>query len=228
MKTRIAITPKKYETRFTFNDNWTGEWEDSDLRKKFTDESLALRHGAVVMFDYHSDGIWCRFGVYKDGKQIFPGPTPTESLEGKYSNLLYELEAALEKAKAHATSTRELKNTRAELDATRAELAALRAERKANAVDALRQAIHDTLLTLATSWPQGEVPSSRLWAAVVDRGAVATVRPGQAAEGEPHRYYKAKLALVNAGRLRESRGFCSLVPDRAAAKAKELEPTFMD
>jgi hypothetical protein len=57
---------------------------------------------------------------------------------------------------------------------------------------------------------------------------VAVVRLGQAAEGEKHRFYRAKMALVNAGRLRESRGFCSVVPDGAAAPTKEFEPTFMD
>jgi hypothetical protein len=122
----------------------------------------------------------------------------------------------------------ELFKVTAQLDATRAEIAELKAERKATVVDALPQAILETLRTMSSAWPAGEIPSTRLWAAVVDRGAVATVRPGRAADGEPHRYYRAKMALVNAGVIAEAKGFGRLVDVDAKARAKEFEPTFMD
>jgi hypothetical protein len=125
----------------------------------------------------------------------------------------------------------------AERDEARAELADLKANAKRDAVDALQQAILETLRTMSSAWPGGEVPSSRLWAELVDRDAVAVVRPGQAAEGEPHRYYKVKSALLRDGLMTESRGFVHLGPPRAKAssaapaqpaRAHELEPTFMD
>ena len=123
---------------------------------------------------------------------------------------------------------RRAEEAEAELARAKAELAELKAQRKAEHKDSLQRAIIATLETMSTMWPKGEAPSSRLWQAIVDRGHVATVRPGLAAEGESHRFYRAKMALVNAGRLRESRWFCSLVPDGAAAPTKEFEPTFMD
>jgi hypothetical protein len=122
----------------------------------------------------------------------------------------------------------ELAKVTAELSRAKAELAELKAERKANAVDALQQAILETLRTMSSAWPAGEIPSTWLWAAMVDRGAVATVRPGRAADGEPHRYYRAKMALVNAGVIAEAKGFVRLVDVDAKARAKEFEPTFMD
>ena len=81
-------------------------------------------------------------------------------------------------------------------------------------------------LDSAVLWPKAEIPSSRLWAAVVDRGAVAIVRPGQAAEGEAHRFYKAKMALIRNGLISESRGFVRLAS--APSSSAVSEPTFQD
>ena len=100
---------------------------------------------------------------------------------------------------------------------------AKRPEAKAAKCDALKQAIFDTLRRLAWKWPNSELPSSRLWAEMVDRGLVAVVRPGLAAEGEPHRFYRAKEALRKDGHIVEVRGFVRLAPAKA-----EQEPTFQD
>jgi hypothetical protein len=57
-------------------------------------------------------------------------------------------------------------------DKAEAELAALTAERKAEHKDRLQRAILSIAETMSTMWPKGEVPSSRLWQAIVDRGHV--------------------------------------------------------
>ena len=106
-----------------------------------------------------------------------------------------------------------------------AELAALTAERKAPTCDALKSAIFETLRTMASAWPGGEVPSARLWAGAVDSGAVAVVRPGRAAEGEPHRFYRAKMGLIRDGLITELRGFVRLASTPSLA---EQEPSFVD
>ena len=129
--------------------------------------------------------------------------------------------AVEERTQVQVTASRHLDR----IQSLEAELAALTAERKADAVDALQQAILETLQTLASAWPKAEIPSSRLWAAVVDRGAVATVRPGQAAECEAHRFYRAKMALIRDGLITESRGFVRLA---SAPSSAESEPTFRD
>ena len=98
----------------------------------------------------------------------------------------------------------------AELATVKAELEAARPAAKTPTCDPLQCAILETLQTMAMAWPNGEIPSSRLWAAVVDRGAVAIVRPGQAAEGEADRFYKAKMALIRDGLISNSRGFVRL------------------
>jgi hypothetical protein len=120
----------------------------------------------------------------------------------------------------------QLGEQRARAERLEAELAALKAERQAERKDALSRKIIEMLRTMALTYPRGEVPSSRLWAALVDRGLVATVRPGQAAEGEAHRFYRAKMALLNAGRIAEAKGFVRLVD--ADAKTPERAPTFAD
>ena len=137
-----------------------------------------------------------------------------EGLTGDTHALDAELAARAEKAEA-------------ELATVKAELEAKRPEAKAPTRDALQRAILETLQTLALAWPGAEIPSSRLWAAVVDCGAVATVRPGQAAEGEAHRFYKAKMALIRDGLITELRAFVRLASAPSSSSA-ELEPTFQD
>jgi hypothetical protein len=114
----------------------------------------------------------------------------------------------------------------AERDAARSEVKALKAElvalkRKTTPADALQRAIIETLRTLESAWPAREVPSSRLWAAIIDRGAVAVERPGMAQAQEPHRYYRAKEALIRDGRISEKLGFV-----RLAEPVAEPAPTF--
>ena len=136
-----------------------------------------------------------------------------EGLTGDIHALDAELTARAEKAEA-------------ELATVKAELEGARPAAKTPTCDALAQAILETLQTLASAWPKAEIPSSRLWAAVVDRGAVATVRPGQAAEGEAHRFYKAKMALIRDGLITELRAFVRLAS--APSSSAESEPTFQD
>ena len=66
---------------------------------------------------------------------------------------------AYEDMKARAESAEaEIDGLTARAEKAEAELAALTAERKANAVDALKQAIFETLQTLASAWPNGRDP----------------------------------------------------------------------
>jgi hypothetical protein len=174
---------------------------------------------------------FCKGVAFRGTGAVAPPPGYSQRL--KLANFWYERQEGIS---AERDALRDLifdlrlraEKAEAELARAKAELADLKAERKAEHKDNLQRAIIATLETMSTMWPKGEAPSSRLWQAIVDRGHVAVVRPGQAAEGESHRFYRAKMALVKAGRLRESRGFCSLVPDGAAAPTKECEPTFMD
>lgn len=129
---------------------------------------------------------------------------------------------AEEIAQAEAAERVALRCEQAEAELAKLKAKAKRPETKA---DPLKRAILETLRRMATAWPAGEVPSSRLWASLVDRGAVVTVRPGLAAETEPHRFYLAKAALIRDGHMTEARGFVRLARSTAAP---DLEPSFQD
>ena len=158
-------------------------------------------------------------------------------------DVVFDLRPRAEKAEAERDALRaELARAKAELSAAVArEVAAaalVPAKAKAPTLDALQQAIIATLEDLAPSWPAGGVPSSRLWHTLVDRGHVATVRPGRAVDTEAHRFHKAKAALIASGQMTEKLSYAHLGPPKAKAStatppaepatAPESEPTFMD